>query len=241
MIGLPVSEAFDRLSSTDSLHLISAFAASVNIVPTISSKTPSEIRRKTELNIGFSFMGSQFLTWRAFRKPHLSDRRKRLGNRTYWTGKSEDGHYSSVAVSSLCSSAAALVVLLDSVVRHLKQVIVILTSSFCLPISDCFCSVWTCLWQRGHHCCFAPNTIYSFVILCLRLRTEIDTPYHDKSSLIVVRYNEHHFPTQNWEKILSRISSVVVLPTMSPSPSRLIRRSTATSSGGIPFSRLSIA
>ena len=152
----------------------------------------------------------------------------------------------SVEASSFCSSAAALVVLLDSVVRHLKQVIIILTSSFCLPTKDCFCSVCTCLWQRGHHCCFAPNTAHSFVILCPGLMPstgvqKIDTPYHGKSSTFVVRPNRHHFPTQNWEKILSRMSSVVVFPTMSPSPSKLIRKSTVTRSGGIPFSRLSIA
>ena len=146
--------------------------------------------------------------------------------------------YSSVAAFSFCSSAAALVVLLDSVVRHLKQVMIILTSSFCLPILDCFCSVWTCLLQRGHHCCFAANIInYSFMRLCLPLTSR----NRHTSSRQKLSFRKHHFPTQNCEKILSRISSVVVLPTMSPRPSRLIRRSTAMRSGGIPFSRLSMA
>ena len=88
---------------------------------------------------------------------------------------------------SRCASAEALVVLLDNVIRHLPQVIVILTSFFCLPIPDCFCSVWTCLWQRGHHCCFAANISSSFVMLCLGSmlsanEQRIDTPYNDKSS-----------------------------------------------------------
>lgn len=53
-MGFPVSAAFDRVSSIDSLHWISADAADANIVPTIKSKAPNEMRRETELNMVFS-------------------------------------------------------------------------------------------------------------------------------------------------------------------------------------------
>src|SRR6202000_788140 len=59
-------------------------------------------------------------------------------------------------------------------------------------------------------------------------------PIHRISGLIVwtrlVYYKSFHFPIQNWLKMESRRSSVVVLPTISPTALVAMRRSIAASS-----------
>lgn len=88
-----------------------------------------------------------------------------------------------------------------------------------------FCIIRTIL-RQGRPCHNQPNVVFQFC----RNKEPSRLARHLGHVMAIEPMPSRHFPRQNWLKMESSKSSVVVLPTISPTAATAMRRSAATSS-----------